>query len=157
MRLYSTWAATKLYQSKHPTLESPRAASGCEFSVSTVYPHVRQHPPSPSITASKIVLGWNSLVAQQVKDLALSLQVLLWLGFIPGPRNFHMTQVQPKKKKKKSLAPSAGYKRRSISTLSKDTFLGKANLSFIKLTLLWHKKLQILLSVVRFYKECLLF
>ena len=34
-----------------------------------------------------------------VKDSALSLP---WLRFNPWPRNFHMPQVQPKKKKKKS-------------------------------------------------------
>ena len=39
-----------------------------------------------------------------VKDLALSLQQagsLLWHGFNPWPRNFHMPQMRPKKKKKK--------------------------------------------------------
>ena len=40
----------------------------------------------------------SSLVAQQVKDSALS---LLWGGFEPWPWNFHMSQVWPKKKKKK--------------------------------------------------------
>ena len=38
---------------------------------------------------------------QWVKDLALSLQwlwVLLWLGFDPWPREFHMPWTQPKKK-----------------------------------------------------------
>ena len=41
------------------------------------------------------------MVAQQVKDLALSLQwlsLLLWYGFDPLSGNFH-TQVQPKKRK----------------------------------------------------------
>ena len=38
----------------------------------------------------------SSLVAQWVKDLALS---LLWCQF--DPWNFHRLQVQPKKKKKK--------------------------------------------------------
>ena len=45
----------------------------------------------------------SSHVAQQVKDLVLSLQwlrSLLWHGFNPWPGNFHMLQVQPKKKKK---------------------------------------------------------
>ena len=36
----------------------------------------------------------SSLVAQQVKYLALS---LLWRGFDSWSRNFHMSQVQPKK------------------------------------------------------------
>ena len=37
-------------------------------------------------------------MAQWVKDLVLS---LLWRGFDPQPRNFHMLRVWPKKKKKK--------------------------------------------------------
>ena len=37
-------------------------------------------------------------MAQQVKDPALS---LLWSTLDPWPRNFFMSQVQPKKKKKK--------------------------------------------------------
>ena len=39
-------------------------------------------------------------MAQQVKDLVLSLQwlrSLLWHGFSPWPGNFHMLRVQPKK------------------------------------------------------------
>ena len=43
-------------------------------------------------------------MAQWVKDLALSLQwlgPLLWCGFNPWPRNFHMPWAWPKKKKKK--------------------------------------------------------
>ena len=40
----------------------------------------------------------NSMVAQQVKDLALS---LLWLRFDPWPGNIHMLWAQPKKKKRK--------------------------------------------------------
>ena len=46
----------------------------------------------------------SSLVAQWVKDQALSLQwfgLLLWGRFDPGPGNFHMLQAWPKKKKKK--------------------------------------------------------
>ena len=42
-------------------------------------------------------------MAQQVKDLTLSLQQLgslLWNEFDPWPRNFHMLQERPKKKKK---------------------------------------------------------
>ena len=48
----------------------------------------------------------SSLVALQVKDLALSLlwlRLLLWHGFDPWPRNFHMPWVLPKKKKKPCL------------------------------------------------------
>ena len=40
----------------------------------------------------------SSLVAQQVKDLALSLLqlgALLWYGFDPWPGNVYMPQVQP--------------------------------------------------------------
>ena len=47
----------------------------------------------------------SSLVAQQVKDLVLSLQQLgslLWCGFDPWPRNFHMSREQPKEKEKKA-------------------------------------------------------
>ena len=47
--------------------------------------------------------GGSSLVAQWVKDMALSLEwlgSLLWLGFDPWPRNFHVSQAWPKKKKK---------------------------------------------------------
>ena len=45
----------------------------------------------------------SSLVAQWVKDLALSplwLRSLLWCGFDPSPRNVCMPQLQPKKGKK---------------------------------------------------------
>ena len=40
----------------------------------------------------------SSLVAQQVKDLLSS---LLWYRFDPWPGNFHMSQVEQKKRKKK--------------------------------------------------------
>ena len=43
------------------------------------------------------------LMAQQVKDLALSLlwlRPLLWCGFNPWPWDFHMPQAQSKKKSK---------------------------------------------------------
>ena len=36
-----------------------------------------------------------------MKDSTLS---LLWLGFDPGPRNFHMPWVQPKKEKKEKAS-----------------------------------------------------
>ena len=45
-------------------------------------------------------------MTQWVKDPALSLQwlgPLLWRMFNPWPRNFHMPQAQPGKKKKVSL------------------------------------------------------
>lgn len=45
----------------------------------------------------------SSLVAQEVKDSVLSLlglRSLMWRGFDPLPRNFCMSQVWPKKKKK---------------------------------------------------------
>ena len=46
----------------------------------------------------KDVDAWNSLVAQWVKELALS---LLWCGFDLWPRNFCMPQAWPKEKRKK--------------------------------------------------------
>ena len=42
----------------------------------------------------------SSLVAKQGKDLVVSLQqlgLLLWRGFDPWPRNFHMLWARPKK------------------------------------------------------------
>ena len=50
----------------------------------------------------KVTFG-SSLVAQQVKDVALSLQwlwLLLWCGFSPQPGNLCMTPAQPTKKGK---------------------------------------------------------
>ena len=47
-------------------------------------------------------------MVQHIKDPALSLQqlgLLLWLGYIPWPRNFHMQWAQPKKKKKLRYIP----------------------------------------------------
>ena len=46
----------------------------------------------------------RSLVVQQVKDLALSLQQfgsLLWHGLCTWPRNFHMLRAWPRNKNKK--------------------------------------------------------
>ena len=49
--------------------------------------------------------AWSSLVVQWVSDPALSLQqqlgLLLWLGFDPWPKNFHILLVWSKKKKKR--------------------------------------------------------
>ena len=48
------------------------------------------------------VFSRSSLVMQQVKYLTLTLQrlgSLLWHGFYPWPRNFHILWAQPKKKK----------------------------------------------------------
>ena len=48
-------------------------------------------------------MGWSSLVAQQVKDLVLSLQwlgLLLWHGFDPWPENFYILWAQQKKKER---------------------------------------------------------
>ena len=42
----------------------------------------------------------SSIMVQQVKDLSLSLEQLwslLWPGFNPWPRDFHMPQAWPKK------------------------------------------------------------
>ena len=52
-------------------------------------------------------LCWSSLVVQGVKDPALSLKQLrslMWSWFNPWPGNFHMPQVQLKKKEKKKAA-----------------------------------------------------
>lgn len=49
---------------------------------------------------------WSSLVAQQTKELALSLlcpRSLLWHGFCPWPRNFCILRGQSKKKKIEKL------------------------------------------------------
>ena len=49
--------------------------------------------------AHKKIQLWSSLVAQQVKEPALSLQQLgslLWHGFDPWPGNFCMLQLQSK-------------------------------------------------------------
>ena len=50
----------------------------------------------------------SSLVAQGVKDLALSLQwlgLLLWHRFNPWPQNFHMQWVWPKEIKGVPIVP----------------------------------------------------
>ena len=46
--------------------------------------------------AQDAVWHQNSLVAQWVKDLVLS---LLWRGFLPWPWNFHLWDTAKKKKK----------------------------------------------------------
>ena len=54
--------------------------------------------------AKHLYLLWSSLVVQQVKDLALSLQqlgLLLWHGFDPWLGNFQTYWAQTKKKKRK--------------------------------------------------------
>ena len=59
-----------------------------------------KYPVISSILKKKF-LCWNSLVAQWVKDPALSLQwlrLLLRHGFSPWPGNIHMLWVWPKKK-----------------------------------------------------------
>jgi len=56
----------------------------------------------------KKAFGESSLVVQQVKDLALSLQwfgSLLWHEFDPWLGNFHMPWEWQKKKKKKEGVP----------------------------------------------------
>lgn len=53
---------------------------------------------SPQTCISKEAPFWNSLVAQQGKDLARS---LLWCRFDHWPGNLHMLQVPPKQNKTK--------------------------------------------------------
>ena len=51
-------------------------------------------------------IQFRSSVSQWVKDSALSLQqleTLLQQGFDPWPRNFHILQAQPKKKRRNSV------------------------------------------------------
>ena len=58
-------------------------------------------PQSMLAQFQKSVSQWSYCVAQQVKDLALSLQwlgLLLWHGFDPWPVNFCMLQLWGKKK-----------------------------------------------------------
>ena len=58
-------------------------------------------------------------MAQQVKDLVLSLQqlgLLLWRGFDPWPRNFHILQEGERKKKKKECDSTTYQLRSAIST-----------------------------------------
>ena len=65
----------------------------------------------------------SSLVAQWVKDLALSLQqlrLLLWCMFSPWPEKFHMLQTWPKKKKKECSFGFLG-----ISVVLEKTLLSK--------------------------------
>ena len=53
----------------------------------------------------------SSLVAQQAKDLPLSLLWLglqLWHGFNPWPRNFHMPWAWPKENNRQDLTVSLG-------------------------------------------------
>ena len=53
-------------------------------------------------------LFWSSLVALWVRDLVLSLlwlELLLWRGFDPWPRNHCLQWVWPKTKKKKNKTP----------------------------------------------------
>ena len=57
----------------------------------------------------------SSLVVQRVKPWPLQrLQLLLWHGFNPRPRNFHMPRVRPKKKKKKKAPPMAQRSNRAL-------------------------------------------
>ena len=61
------------------------------------------------LNISKYTTCGSSLVAQQVKGSVLSMQwlrSLLWWGFDPWPRNFHVPRAWPKKKKKKKFRSS---------------------------------------------------
>ena len=55
------------------------------------------------VVGYKNVKTWSSLVAQRVKDQALSLlplRSLLWFRLDPWLGNFHMPMMWPKRKKK---------------------------------------------------------
>ena len=68
----------------------------------------------------------SSLVAQLVKDPALSLQrlrSLLWCGFDPSLKNFHMLWAGPKEKQKQKQTAHAHMSK--ICTLSKATHVGQ--------------------------------
>ena len=59
-------------------------------------------------TKSKMPVIGRSLVAQQAKDLALSLQwprTLLWHGFDPWLVNLHKPLAQPNKTKQNKKTP----------------------------------------------------
>ena len=76
------------------------------------YPHFRWQLLSPDChlyfwsTGYKLGFPWSSLMAQGVKDLALSVLwpwLLLWCGFSPWPGNFQMPQAQQIKKLKRQF------------------------------------------------------
>ena len=67
---------------------------------------MRYHLILAKMTIYKKTKVRSSLVVQQVRDLAVSLQQLgslLWCGFNSWARNFHMMRAQLKKKKKKRV------------------------------------------------------
>ena len=81
-------------------------------------------PPAARPLHAAESTSWSSLVAQWVKDLALSLLwlgSLMWCGFHPWPGNFCTLWEQPKKKKKRKKRKK---KRRKhflcMATLSKE-------------------------------------
>ena len=57
--------------------------------------------PVPALTST----SWSSLVVEWVKDLVV---LLLWLRFCPWHGDFHMLQIQSKKKKKITGVPIMG-------------------------------------------------
>ena len=77
---------------------------------------------------SKNVCAGSSLVAQQVKDLALPLKRLGLLlrraEFHPWPGNFHMPQAWPKKKEKKKRRKDGWMSKHKVCG-SGETILGK--------------------------------
>ena len=84
-----------------PVSSSPCPSSLCE-ATRTVLVHKPRCMDTLANLSIKTSLGQSSLVAQWVKDLALSLQQrssLLRHRFDAWPRNFHMPHMGPKKKK----------------------------------------------------------
>ena len=66
---------------------------------------------------AKMKESGNSLVAQQVKDPALSLlqlRLLLWHRFNPWSRKFHMQPRKKKEKKERSNMRESGYTGRNL-------------------------------------------
>ena len=62
--------------------------------------------PTEKLLVKKKSTSRSFLVAQRVKDSALSLQ---WPKFNPWPKNFHMIQMRPKKQNKTKQTKNPQY------------------------------------------------